>query len=60
MMDSFTTWYDGVRIGEGKAPLFHASEADVTGPNAVPTRLQDGPFGSDDTCQPQGFVHGGC
>lgn len=52
MMQSFTAWYDGVRAAQGKPPLF--------GGTAVPTRLADGPYGSDTTCQPQGFVHGGC
>ena len=56
MMDSFVAWYDAVRAREGKAPLWPAAR----GAGAVPTRVADGPYGSDATCQPQGFVHGGC
>jgi len=57
MMDAFTAWYDGVRAREGKAPAFDARRAAA---GATPTRVADGPFGSDATCQPQTFVHGGC
>ena len=56
MMDAFVAWYDSVRAAEGKAPAFVASPA----PAATPTRVADGPFGTDETCQPQSFVHGGC
>ena len=56
MMGAFTAWYDGVRAREGKALLFAAAGARA----ATPTRVADGPFGSDGSCQPQSFVHGGC
>ena len=53
MMASFVSWYNAVRVAEGKEPLFREAAAS-------PTRVADGPFGSDATCQPQSFVHGGC
>ena len=56
MMGALTAWYDGVRAREGKAPLFAAAGARA----ATPARVADGPFGSDGSCQPQSFVHGGC
>ena len=61
MMDAFTSWYDGIRGKEGKAPLFSPAAAAAAAAAAVtPTRVADGPFGTDSTCQPQSFVHGGC
>ena len=55
MMGTLVAWYDGQRAVEGKAPLFRSRSA-----APAPTRAADGPFGSDSTCQPQDFVHGGC
>ena len=56
MMDAFVAWYDGVRAREGRPPLLGSG----SGGAAVPTRVADGPYGSDATCLPQDFVHGGC
>ena len=66
MMEAVTAWYDGVRIQQGKTPLFGTwSSMSALGrhtPHSAwqPPRIADGPYGSDATCQPQGFVHGGC